>query len=84
MSGNELILRAVSTLVGGGFLLYAFISALSGSFFDSDDGWIRRAERPQAFWISIGATTSLGLLILGVGYRWPAVEAAMRFFKERF
>lgn len=84
MLGSEPVLRAISTLVGGGFLLYSFISAVTGSFCDADDGWILRAERPVAFWISIGATTSLGLLILGVGYRWPVVEAMIRFFQERF
>jgi hypothetical protein len=56
---------------------------MTGSFFDSDDGWILRAQRPVAFWISIGATTFLGLLILGVGYRWPAA-AVIKFFEERF
>jgi hypothetical protein len=39
MSGSEPVLRAVCTLIGGGFLLYSFISAMTGSFFDSDDGW---------------------------------------------
>jgi hypothetical protein len=84
MWGSEPVLQAVSTLVGGGFLLYSFISAVTGSYFDADDGWILRAERPVAFWISIGATTCLGLLILGAGYHWPPVEAAIRFFEERF
>ena len=84
MSGSEPVLQAVCTLIGGGFLVYSFISATTGSFFDSDDGWILRAQRPVAFWISIGATTFLGLLILGVGYRWPAVAAAIKFFEERF
>jgi hypothetical protein len=82
--GGDPILRAVSTLVGGGFLLYSFISAMTGSFYDADDGWILRAERPVAFWISISATTSLGLLILGVGYQWPVVEAIFKFVEERF
>jgi hypothetical protein len=84
MWGSEAVLRAVCTLIGGGFLLYSFISAMTGSFFDSDDGWILRAQRPVAFWISICATAFLGLLILGVGYRWPAVAAAIEFFEERF
>jgi hypothetical protein len=81
---SEPVLRAVCTLGGGGFLLYSFISALSGSFYDSDDGWIERAQRPVEFWVSIGATTLLGLLILGVGYHWPAVEGLIEFLEERF
>jgi hypothetical protein len=81
---GEPVLRAVCTLIGGGFLLYSVISAVTGSFYDSDDGWILRADRPVAFWISIGATTSLGLLILGVGYHWPVVETMIQFFEDRF
>ena len=81
---SEPVLRAVCTLAGGGFLLYSLISAVTGSFYDSDDGWIERARRPGAFWTSIGATTLLGLLILGVGYRWPAVTALIELFEKRF
>lgn len=81
---SEPVLRGVCTLAGGGFLLYSLISAVTGSFYDSDDGWIERAKRPVAFWASIAATTVLGLVILGVGYRWPAVESLIKLFEERF
>ena len=59
-------------------------SAVTGWFYDSDDGWIERAKQPVSFWMSIVATASLGLLILGVGFRWPAVEALIRRFEARF
>ena len=77
---TEPALRAVCTLVGGGFMAYSFIAALTGSFYDSDDGWIQRAERPVTFWVSVGATASLGAFILGVGYRWPVVAALFKLF----
>jgi hypothetical protein len=81
---SEPALRAVCTLVGGGFLAYSFISAFTGWFYDSDDGWIERAERPVAFWVSVAATAFLGTFILGVGYQWPAVAALFKLFEDRF
>ena len=81
---TEPALRGVCLLVGGGFLVYSGASAVTGWFYDSDDGWIERAKQPVSFWMSIVATASLGLLILGVGFRWPAVEALIRRFEARF
>jgi hypothetical protein len=81
---SEPVLRGVSTLVGGGFLLYALIAASTGSFDDSDEGWIERASRPVACWASIVGTTFLGLLILGVGYQWPVVATLINLFEQRF
>ena len=73
-SGQE-GLRAVATLVGGGFLLFGAFSVWRGTFYDSDEGPIDRAERPMAFWLSVLGVTLLGLFILGVGYRWRIVAA---------
>ena len=81
---SEPVLRAVCTVAGGGFLVYGLNSAITGSFYDSDEGWIERARKPGAFWASIGGTTFLGLLILGVGYRWPSVAALIDLFEKGF
>jgi hypothetical protein len=81
---TEPVLRGVSTLAGGGLLVYAVISALTGSFYDSDGGWIDRTSRPVAFWFSIAGTAFVGLLILGAGHGWPVVTALIKSFEQRF
>jgi hypothetical protein len=68
------LLRAVATLVGGGFVVYAAFATVRGTFYDSDDGPIDRATQPLAFWLSVVAMTLLGLFILGVGQRWTIVR----------
>jgi hypothetical protein len=72
--GSEGLLRAVATLVGGGFIVYAAVATVRGTFYDSDDGPIDRAAQPLAFWISVILMTLLGLFILGVSYRWAIVR----------
>ena len=44
------------------------------TYYDSDDGPLDRATQPLAFWLSVVATTLLGLFILGVGHRWAIVR----------
>ena len=73
--GSEDLLRSVATLVGGGFIVYPVIAIIRGTFYDSDDGAIQRADQPLAFWLSVVSMTLLGLFILGVGYRWQIVKA---------
>ena len=72
--GGENLLRAVATVVGGGFIVYAAIAILRGTFYDSDDGPLDRSTQPLAFWLSVVSMTLLGLFILGVGYRWAIVR----------
>jgi hypothetical protein len=72
--GSEPLLRAVATLVGGGFVVYAAVAIVRGTFYDSDDGPLDRATQPLAFWLSVISMTLLGLFILGVGHRWTIVR----------
>jgi hypothetical protein len=67
--GSEHLLRGVATVVGGGFIVYAAVAILRGTFYDSDDGPLDRATQPLAFWLSVVMMTLLGLFILGVGHR---------------
>ena len=71
---SENLLRGVATLVGGGFIVYAAVAIVRGTYYDSDDGPLDRATQPLAFWLSVVATTLLGLFILGVGHRWAIVR----------
>ena len=72
--GSENLLRGVATLVGGGFIVYAAVAIARGTFYDSDDGPLDRANQPMAFWLSVVSMTLLGLFILGVGHRWETVR----------
>ncbi len=72
--GSENLLRGVATLVGGGFMLYAAVAIVRGTFYDSDDGPLDRATQPLAFWLSVVSMTLLGLFIIGVGHRWEVVR----------
>ena len=82
--GTEDGLRAVSTIIGGGFVLYALVAAVRGSLYDADEGWIDRARRPVAFWLSVAGMTLLGLFILGVGWQWSIVRAIFELTGHRF
>ena len=82
--GTEGLLRAVATLVGGGFIVYAGVATMRGTFYDSDDGPIDRATQPLAFWMSVILMTLLGLFILGVGYRWAIVQMIFERAGSRF
>jgi hypothetical protein len=81
---NQNLLRGVATLVGGGFIVYALISVVRGTFYDSDDGPIDRSTQPIAFWLSVVAMTLLGLFILGVGHRWEIVRMVFEFAGQPF
>lgn len=72
--GGENLLRAVATLVGGAFIVYAAVAIVRGTFYDSDDGPVDRATQPMAFWLSVVLMILLGLFILGVGHRWAIVR----------
>jgi spore maturation protein SpmA len=72
--GSENLLRGVATLVGGGFIVYAAVAIVRGTFYDSDEGPLDRATQPLAFWLSVISMTLLGLFILGVGQRWEVVR----------
>jgi hypothetical protein len=73
--GTEEGLRFVSTLIGGGFIVYAVVAFFRGRLYDVDEGPIDQLSRPLAFWLSVLGMMLLGLFILGVGYRWPVVQA---------
>ena len=81
--GTEEGLRLVSTFIGGGFIAYAAIAVCRGSLYDADEGLIDQVNRPLAFWLSVLGMTLLGLFILGVGYRWPVVQAVFEFTGHR-
>jgi len=63
-------LRAIATLIGGGFLTYAAVAVIVGTLYDVDDGRVDRAARPVTFWLLVFGMTVLGLTILGVGWEW--------------
>lgn len=71
-------LRIFTTLIGGGFLIYAVLAVFRGTLYDVDEGRIDQEARPLAFWLSVVGMTLLGLFILGVGWRWPLVGAVFR------
>jgi hypothetical protein len=77
------LLRGIATLVGGGFIVYALVAVVRGTFYDSDDGPIDRSTQPVAFWFSVMAMTLLGLFILGVGHRWEIVRALFELAGRR-
>lgn len=77
------LLRGVATVVGGAFIVYAVVAIVRGTFYDSDDGPIDRADQPVAFWLSVVAMTLLGLFILGVGHRWAIVGALFELAGRR-
>ncbi|HEY3168341.1 MAG TPA: hypothetical protein VGK57_13980 [Candidatus Binatia bacterium] len=81
--GTEEGLRLVSTLIGGGFIAYAAIAVCRRSLYDVDEGLIDQVNRPLAFWLSVLGMTLLGLFILGVGYRWPVVQAVFELTGHR-
>jgi len=66
-------LRLIATLVGGGFLLYTAAAVLRGTLYDVDDGPVDRAARPMTFWLLVSCMTTLGMVILAVGWQWPIV-----------
>ena len=82
--GKRNLLRGVATLVGGGFIVYAAVAIVRGTYYDSDDGPLDRATQPLTFWFSVVATTLLGLFILGVGYRWAIVRMIFELAGRRF
>jgi hypothetical protein len=71
---NQNLLRGVATLIGGGFVVYALVAVMRGTFYDSDDGPIDPSTQPVAFWLSVVLMTLLGLFIIGVGHRWEVVR----------
>lgn len=82
MSQN--LLRAVATLIGGGFIAYALIAVVRGTFYDSDDGPIDRSAQPVAFWLSVVSMMLLGVFILGVGNRWEIVRVIFELAGRSF
>lgn len=81
---NQNLLRGVATLIGGGFIIYALVAVVRGTFYDSDDGPIDRSTQPVAFWLSVVSMTLLGLFILGVGHRWEIVRAIFELARQPF
>ncbi len=66
--------RIIATLIGGGFLGYAFLAVIRGTLYDVEDGRVDRSARPVTFWLLVGGMTLLGLSILAVGWGWPVVN----------
>jgi hypothetical protein len=81
---NQNLLRGVATLVGGGFIVYALVAVVRGTFYDSDDGPIDRSAQPVAFWVSVVLMSLLGLFILGVGHRWEVVRVIFELAGQKF
>ena len=71
-------LRVVSTLIGGGFLVYVAVAVLRGTLYDADDGRVNRSTRPITFWLLVFSMTVLGLSILSIGWQWPIVGTLLR------
>ena len=82
--GSENLLRGVATLVGGGFIVYAAVALVRGTFYDSDDGPLDRATQPLAFWLSVFSMTVLGVFIVGVGHRWAIVRMVFELAGQPF
>jgi hypothetical protein len=81
---NQNLLRGVATVIGGGFIVYALVAVVRGTFYDSDDGPIDRSSQPIAFWLSVVSMTLLGLFILGVGHRWEIVRRIFELAGREF
>jgi hypothetical protein len=67
-----------------GFMVYASVAIVGGTFYDSDDGPIDQATQAAAFWLSVISMTLLGLFILGVGHRWEIVRMIFELAGRRF
>lgn len=80
---NQDLLRGVATVVGGGFIVYALVAVVRGTFYDSDDGLVDRSTQPVSFWLSVVLMTLLGLFIIGVGHRWKVVQAMFELTGRR-
>ena len=73
---SENLLRGVATLVGGGFIVYAAVAIVRGTYYDSDDGPLDRATEPLTFWLSVLASDTVDLMISSLPAGVRAVEDA--------
>jgi hypothetical protein len=66
------MLKLLSTVVGGGFILYGTYSIMTGTHHDSDDGPVERHTHPLQFWLHVVSVYLLGILIIAVGFQTKA------------
>jgi hypothetical protein len=76
-------LRVITTLSGGGLLVYAALAVVRGTLYDVQDGHVDRRARPVTFWLLVSGMTILGLSILSVGWEWPVGDAIARLSGRR-
>jgi|SoiMetStandDraft_2_1073263.scaffolds.fasta_scaffold86258_1 hypothetical protein len=63
------MLKLLSALVGGGFILYGTYSIMTGIHHDSDDSPVDQRTHPVRFWLHVVSVYLLGLLIIAVGFQ---------------
>lgn len=66
------MVKLLSALIGGGFILYGTYSIVTGTHHDSDDGPVERHTHPVHFWLHVVSVYLLGLLIIAVGFQTKA------------
>jgi hypothetical protein len=76
-------IRVIATLFGGGFLMYAAAAVFRGTLYDPEDGHVNRSDRPVTFWLFVCSMTTLGMTILGVGWRWAILDPVLRLIGQR-
>ena len=66
------MVKLLSAVIGGGFILYGTFSMMTGTHHDSDDGPIEQHAHPVQFWLHVVSVYLLGLLIIAVGFQTKA------------
>jgi uncharacterized membrane protein YphA (DoxX/SURF4 family) len=65
------MVKLLSALIGGGFILYGTYSIVTVTHDDSD-GPIEQHSHPVRFWLHVISVYLLGLLIIAVGFQTKA------------
>jgi len=66
------MVKLLSAIIGGAFILYGTYSIMTGTHYDSDDGPVEQCTHPVQFWLHVVGVYLLGLLIIGVGFQTKA------------
>ena len=76
------MVKLLSALVGGGFILYGTYSIMTGTHHDSDDGAIEQHAHPVQFWLHVVSLYLLGLLIIAVGFQTKATRVVVSLINK--
>jgi hypothetical protein len=66
------LVKLLSALIGGGFILYGTYSLITGTHHDSDEGPVDQSAHPVRFYVHVIGIYLLGLLIIAVGFQTKA------------